>query len=124
MDGKQESKCQWIFTEAVLLDENSEIPSTENPNDGHNTETVFYTVQKGDTLGKIATQYGTTIQEIAQINGIENIQNIMSLLINTNPYRKTYIDRFSNRVYSQEELWKFGISGDFPILLLKIIFLF
>lgn len=76
-----------LFTEAVLLDENSEIPSTENPNDGHNTETVFYTVQKGDTLGKIATQYGTTIQEIAQINGIENVNLIFPgqvLRIHTN----------------------------------------
>lgn len=51
---------------------------------------------------------------------IENIQNIMSLLINNNPYRSIYLDKYVNRVYSQEELWKFGISGDFPILMLKI----
>ena len=51
---------------------------------------------------------------------IENIQNIMSLLINTNYSRKLYINKYKNRIYSQDELWKFGISGDFPILMLKI----
>ncbi len=51
---------------------------------------------------------------------IENIQNIMSLLINTNYARKMYITKFENRSYSQEDLWKFGISGDFPILMIKI----
>lgn len=34
-------------------------------------ETV-YTVQKGDTLSKIATKYGTTYQKLASYNGIAN----------------------------------------------------
>ena len=51
---------------------------------------------------------------------IENIQNIMSLLINTNYSRKLYINNYANKIYSQDDLWKFGISGDFPILMLKI----
>lgn len=33
---------------------------------------VIYVVQSGDTLGKIASQYGTTYQHLAQINGIAN----------------------------------------------------
>jgi LysM repeat protein len=35
-----------------------------------------YTVKKGDTLGKIGKQFGMTPQEIAQINGISNIDFI------------------------------------------------
>lgn len=35
------------------------------------TETV-YTVKAGDTLGKIAAQYGTTYQKLAEYNGIKN----------------------------------------------------
>lgn len=65
-----------LFSEEVFLDDNSEIPNTENPNNNYNTETIYYTVKSGDTLGQIALQYGTTVQEIAQINGIQNINLI------------------------------------------------
>lgn len=51
---------------------------------------------------------------------IENIQMLLSLLINTNYYRKIYTKKYANAVYSQDELWKFGISGDYPILMVEI----
>lgn len=35
-----------------------------------------YTIQRGDTLGSIATRFGTTSQSIAQRNGIANINFI------------------------------------------------
>lgn len=65
-----------LFTDEIFLDDNSEIPNTENPNNNYNTETVYYTVKKGDTLSAIASRYGTTVQEIAQINGIPNVNLI------------------------------------------------
>lgn len=65
-----------LFTKEIFLDDSSEIPNTENPNSNYNTETIYYTVQRGDTLGKIASQYGSTVQEIAQINGIQNVNLI------------------------------------------------
>ncbi len=65
-----------LFSEEIFLDDNSEIPSNENPNGNYNTETIYYTVQRGDTLWAIARRYGTTIQEIAQINGIRNVNLI------------------------------------------------
>lgn len=65
-----------LFSQEVFLDDSSEIPNTENPNDSFNTETVFYTVKRGDTLGRIAEQYGTTVQQIAQLNGIQNVNLI------------------------------------------------
>ena len=76
-----------LFSDEVLLDDSSEIPNTDNPNSNYNTETVFYTVKRGDTLWNIARQYGTTIQEIAQINGIQNVNLIypgQKLRIHTN----------------------------------------
>lgn len=76
-----------LFSENVFLDDTSEIPQTENPNGNYNTETVYYTVQKGDTLGQIASRFGTTAQEIADINGIQNINLIYpgeTLRINSN----------------------------------------
>ena len=65
-----------LFSEEIFLDDSSQIPNTENPNNNYNTDTVYYTVKRGDTLGRIAAQYGTTVQEIAQINGIQNVNLI------------------------------------------------
>ncbi len=61
-----------LYTENIFLSDTSEIPNTENPNDTINTETVFYTVQSGDTLATIANRYGTTVQELVDINQIAN----------------------------------------------------
>lgn len=61
-----------IFTQDVLLNESTTIPSVENPNNEINTETINYTIRRGDTLSKIATRYGTTVQELVQLNQISN----------------------------------------------------
>ena len=61
-----------IYTKEIFLDEESQIPQTENPNDTINTQSVTYTVQRGDTLLEIAQRYGTTVQEIVNINNISN----------------------------------------------------
>lgn len=65
-----------LFAEEIFLEDSSEIPNTENPNDSYNTETIYYTVKRGDTLSAIASRYGTTVQEISQINGIQNVNLI------------------------------------------------
>lgn len=61
-----------LYTENIFLSDTSEIPNTENPNDSINTEGITYTVQRGDTLSEIASRYGTTVQEIVDINNIAN----------------------------------------------------
>ena len=60
------------FSEEIFLDETSEVPVIENPTGTINTETITYTVQRGDTLWAIARRYGTTVGEIAEINNISN----------------------------------------------------
>lgn len=64
------------YTQEILLGDNSEIPNTENPNESSNTQIVYYTVQKGDTLSSIAKRYGTTTEEIAYLNNIQNVNLI------------------------------------------------
>lgn len=64
------------YTQEILLGDNSEIPNTENPNENSNTQVIYYTVQKGDTLSSIAKRYGTTIEEIAYLNNIQNVNLI------------------------------------------------
>ena len=61
-----------LYTENIFLSDTSQIPNTENPNDSVNTETIFYTVQSGDTLSEIASRYGTTVQELVDINHLAN----------------------------------------------------
>lgn len=65
-----------LFTEEIFLDDSSEIPNIENPNGNYNIETIYYTVKRGDTLSEIASRYGTTVQEIAKINEIQNVNLI------------------------------------------------
>lgn len=50
---------------------------------------------------------------------IEIYQKILSYLIAQNPMKKLYLKN-NEKIYSQFDLWKYGISGDFPILLVKI----
>lgn len=61
-----------IFTKEVFLEEVEVLPDVPKTTDSINTEMVYVTVKKGDTLGAIAKKYRTTVQELADINQIEN----------------------------------------------------
>ena len=47
-------------------------------------------------------------------------QKILSYIIFNNPLKALKMKKISNRVYEQAKLWKYGISGDIPIILVKI----
>ena len=115
-----------LFTEEIFLDDNSEIPNTENLDYNYNTETVYYTVKRGDTLSAIASKYGTTVQEIAQINEIQNVNliypgQILKITTNsnipgseTNSTNKTYYT-----VKRGDTLW--GISRRYGVSIENIV---
>ena len=42
------------------------------------TGKVYYTIKRGDTLGRIASRYGTTVSRICSLNGIKNPNNILA----------------------------------------------
>ena len=48
---------------------------------------------------------------------IENYQKMLGYILYQNPLKKCIVQKTSN--YPQSELWKYGISGDLPIVLLK-----
>ena len=56
------------------------------------------------------------------INGkeIDKYQKLLSFIIFQNPTRKFYLKNLHKKQYSQSDLWKYGISGDLPILLVNI----
>ena len=51
---------------------------------------------------------------------IEKYQKLLSYTIFNNILKKITLKGLTKKVYSQEDLWKFGISGDIPIILVKI----
>lgn len=46
------------------------------PVEGNKTDGQLYTVRAGDTLSGIAARFGTTVQELMRINGIQNANRI------------------------------------------------
>lgn len=47
-------------------------------------------------------------------------QKMLSYIVFDNPVKNQRIEKESEQIYRQEELWKYGISGDLPIILVKI----
>lgn len=59
------------FTENIFLCEGAECPDVKEP-ENTESEIIYYTVKRGDCLWNIAKNYGTTVQSIAEANGIQN----------------------------------------------------
>ena len=85
-----DGRLGYVHNSSVTFDLNNTKPqpTVTNPNTNSNTNTVttkevYYTVQKGDTLYKIATKYGVSVQSIQQLNGLKTttIQVGQKLLI-------------------------------------------
>ena len=51
---------------------------------------------------------------------IKEYEKILSYIIFNNPAKKFILDKLPKRTYMQSDLWKYGISGDLPIILVKI----
>ena len=47
-------------------------------------------------------------------------QKILSYIIFDNPLKQNQIKRIPLKVYDRKDLWKYGISGDLPIIVVKI----
>ena len=61
------------FTDEVFLDDTSDVPEPDNPHPSDPDDNIIYiTVKRGDTLSEIARQYGTTVDEIVELNDISN----------------------------------------------------
>ena len=51
---------------------------------------------------------------------VEDYQKLLSYLLLQNPLKARYLSKLPQKTYLQSELWKFGISGDIPILVARI----
>lgn len=106
------------FTIDIFLDNNSEIPTPENPEPEPETpkNEIYYTVKRGDTLSEIALWYNTTVEELASLNNIQNPNLIyigQRILISASddPNKQKEV---SYRVRRGDTLWKisnrYGVS--------------
>lgn len=60
------------FTEQVLLNTSGTIPLPDNTNKPVAGGTTTITVQRGDTLSRIALEYNTTVARLVELNNIAN----------------------------------------------------
>lgn len=60
------------FTEGIFLEDSGEIPKPNNPSPEEIKNVIYYTVKRGDTLSKIASLYGTSVEQIVALNNIQN----------------------------------------------------
>ena len=78
-DGSVDVKVDIVFN--VILLKNAEINIIDDIEEEENRSVnscslVIYYVKQGDTLWKIAKKFGSTVEEIARINGIENVDKL------------------------------------------------
>lgn len=50
----------------------------------------------------------------------ENLNAILPYIIHQNPMRSMYMNELNEKEYKQSDFWKYGISGDIPIILVKV----
>ena len=79
----------------------------------------FENVKKAFEISKIRTEEEA---RYLRIKGKDIIlyQKMLSYIIKSNPIRKEYLNNLPKKMYSQKDLWKYGISGDLPIILVKV----
>lgn len=86
------------------------------------SESTFYTVQKGDSLWKIATKYGLTVDELKKLNNLKN--NTISVGQNLKvkaEEEKPVEDYLLYTVKSGDSLWKIASMYDTTVdTLMKI----
>ena len=81
--------------------------------------TVEENIKKAFELSKAKNEAQTRYLRIKGAQ-IQEYQKMLSYIIFNNPSKKLNLEKLPKQKYSQSELWKYGISGDLPIILVKI----
>lgn len=51
---------------------------------------------------------------------LENYNMLLPYVIHQNPMKSLYMEKLEDKGYKQSDLWKYGISGDIPIILVTV----
>lgn len=95
---------------------------------GETKDEVVKRVKKYDSNDAIQNAYQVSRAKVdaqsrylrLNAKNVETYQKMLSYLIYQNPLQEKLNKKDINNIYPQSELWKYGISGDLPILLFKI----
>ena len=109
---EKEEKVEINFIISVSEDKEYAIEQLNNYKSFENVKRAF---EISKTRNEETARY-------LQITGKEMLtyQKIATYLINLNPLKKLYYNSTTHKQWCNEDLWKYGISGDFPIILAKI----
>ena len=134
-ESKPFSKSIGLFTEAIVALKRTIKVKPEEKTEmdllisiGEEKEEVIERIQRYQNKEKIAREFEIVKARIEaetrylEIKGseLETYQKLLSYMFLGNPLRKMELKKLPKRDYSQKELWKYGISGDIPILYVKI----
>lgn len=53
-------------------------------------------------------------------SNLEVFNMVLPYIMHPNPMRSVYMDKFRGRTFKQSDFWKYGISGDLPIILITV----
>lgn len=104
-------------TELVLLISLAE--SKEKAVENSKKYQIKETIQKTFELSKAQVEAQSRYLRMKG-KEIESYQKMISYLIFQNPSKVNRLEKAAKHHYEQSDLWKYGISGDIPIILVKI----
>ncbi len=76
-------------------------------------------IQREYELSRVRVEEEAKYLRVSSKN-LKDYQRMLPYIIFQNPMKRLNINKISKTKHSQEEFWKYGISGDLPIVLLKI----
>ena len=77
------------FSKEIFMENINPTNPESGSGDGNENKIINYIVKPGDTLSQIALKYGTTVNEIARLNGIQNVNlifpgQVLEIIANSN----------------------------------------
>lgn len=98
------------------------ISASETKEEAINRVKKYCNFEKIEKNFKLATARVETESRYLRLNNreIETYQNMLGFVLYQNPLKKLYLKNYSEGNYPQSMLWQYGISGDIPIILVKV----
>ena len=76
-------------------------------------------IEKAFALSKAQTEANNRYLRIKG-KELKEYEKVLSYIVFKNPAKKLILEKLPKRNYMQSDLWKYGISGDLPLILVKI----
>ena len=115
------------FSKEIFMEDVDPVNPDSGSGDGN--KIINYVVKSGDTLSEIALRYGTTVNEIARLNGIQNVNlifpgQVLEIITNSNTGQNNNTGNSSSQritytIKRGDTLW--GISRKYGVSIQNIV---